>query len=137
MGKWGKRGGKYFFPYFFILLKTNTNDAHMQNFIQIPHKMKTGVQNVFKWEKCTLRFLLFTSSRDWKLYTISNIGSEALWGCTLLQRGKMRFGSCAGEVAFPLSLRTPLNVRFYEYQTKKYKKTPNYYFKKESRLPYM
>ena len=105
----------------------------MQNFIQIPQKMKTGVQNVFKWEKCTLPFLLFTSSRDWKLYTISNIGSEALWGCTLLQRGKMRFGSCAGEVAFPLSLRTPLNVRFYEYQTKKYKKKPELLFQK--RIP--
>jgi len=53
--KCGKRGKKYFLPYFyFILLKINTNYAHMQNFIQIPQKMKTGVQNVFKWEKCTL-----------------------------------------------------------------------------------
>ena len=55
MEKCGKRGKKYFFPYFFfILLKTNTNDAHMQNFIQIPEKMKTGVQNVLKWVKCTI-----------------------------------------------------------------------------------
>ena len=34
-----KEGKKYFFPYFFILLKINTNDTHMQNFIQIPQKM--------------------------------------------------------------------------------------------------
>ena len=46
----------FFSIFFFILLKTNTNDAHMQNIIQIPPKMKTGVQNVFKWEKCTLPF---------------------------------------------------------------------------------
>jgi len=30
-------------------------------------------------------------------------GSEALWGRTLPQIGKMWFGSCAGEVAFPPS----------------------------------
>ena len=41
-------GKKYF------LLKTNTNDAYMQNLIQIPQKMKTGVQNVFKLVKVTL-----------------------------------------------------------------------------------
>ena len=42
-------GKKYF------LLKTNTNDAYnMQNFFQIPQKMKTGVQNVFKLVKVTL-----------------------------------------------------------------------------------
>ena len=51
-----KKGKKYFFPHFFILLKRNTNDAHMQNFIQIPQKMKTGVQNVFKLVKDTLPF---------------------------------------------------------------------------------
>ena len=28
----------------------------MQNFIQIPQKMKTEVQNVFKWENSTLPF---------------------------------------------------------------------------------
>ena len=57
MGKCGKREKKYFSPYFFfILLKTNTNYVHMQNFIQISEKMKTRVQNVFKWEKCTLPF---------------------------------------------------------------------------------
>ena len=28
-------------------------------------------------------------------------GSEALSGCALPQIGKMRFGSCVGEVAFP------------------------------------
>ena len=56
MEKCGKRGKKYFFHIFFISLKINTNYAHMQNFIQIPQKMKTGVQNVFKWEKCTLPF---------------------------------------------------------------------------------
>ena len=52
-----KKGKKYFFPlFYFCLLKTNTNDTHMQNFIQIPEKMKTGVQNVFKWEMGTLPF---------------------------------------------------------------------------------
>ena len=45
-----KEGKNIFFHIFFILLKTNTNYAHMQNFIQIPQKIKTGVQNVFKWE---------------------------------------------------------------------------------------
>ena len=30
-------------------------------------------------------------------------GSEALWGRALPQKGKMMFGSCAGEVAFPPS----------------------------------
>ena len=53
-----KEGKNIFFHIFFILLKTNTNDADMQNIIQIPQKMKTGVQNVFKWEKCTLPFKL-------------------------------------------------------------------------------
>ena len=52
MEKCGKRGKKYFFPYFLFY-------AHMQNFIQIPEKMKTGVQNVFKCEKCTLPFKHF------------------------------------------------------------------------------
>jgi len=28
----------------------------MQSFIQIPQKMKTGVQNVFKWDNSTLPF---------------------------------------------------------------------------------
>ena len=51
-----KRGKKIFFSIFFILLKTNTNYAHMQSFIQIPQKMKTGVQNVFKWDNSTLPF---------------------------------------------------------------------------------
>jgi len=51
-----KEGKNIFFHIFFILLKTNTNYAQMQNFIQIPQKIKTGVQNVFKWEKCTLPF---------------------------------------------------------------------------------
>ena len=32
----------------------------MQNIIQIPQKMKTGVQDVFKWEKCTLPFRPFS-----------------------------------------------------------------------------
>ena len=60
MEKCGKRGEKYFFPlFYFILLKTNTNYAHMQNFIQIPQKMKTGVQNVFKLVKVTLPFLIY------------------------------------------------------------------------------
>jgi len=57
MEKCGKRGKIFFFPYFsFFLLKTNTKYAHMQNFIQIPQKMKTGVQNVFKWGNSTLPF---------------------------------------------------------------------------------
>jgi len=52
-----EKEGNNFFPHiFFNLLKTDTNFAHMQNFIQIPQKMKTGVQNVFKWEQCTLPF---------------------------------------------------------------------------------
>ena len=60
MEKCGKRGKKYFFPlFYFILLKTNTNYAHMQNFIQIPQKMKTGVQNVIKSVKDTLPFWVF------------------------------------------------------------------------------
>ena len=56
--KHGKIGGEKgnFFSIFFILLKSNTKYAHMQNFIQIPQKMKTEVQNVFKWENSTLPF---------------------------------------------------------------------------------
>ena len=55
--------GKFFFSTFFVLLKRNTNDANIQNFIQIPQKMKTGVQNVFKLVKDTLPFkLLFSNS---------------------------------------------------------------------------
>jgi len=42
-----------------IFHKINTNYAHMQNFIQIPQKMKTEVQNVFNWEKCTLPFVRY------------------------------------------------------------------------------
>ena len=30
-------------------------------------------------------------------------GSEALWGQAVQQIGKMRFGRCSGEVAFPPS----------------------------------
>ena len=41
-----KEGKNIFFHIFLILLKTNTNDADMQNIIQIPQKMKTGVQNL-------------------------------------------------------------------------------------------
>ena len=49
MGKCWKRGKKYFFPYFFfILLKTNTNDAHMQNNIQILRKMNPWIQKIWK-----------------------------------------------------------------------------------------
>ena len=47
----GKKREKIFFSTFFILLKRNTNDAHLQNFIQIPQKIKTGVQNVSNWSK--------------------------------------------------------------------------------------
>jgi len=47
---------KLFFYNIFILLQTNTNDAHMQNFIQIPQKMKTGVLNEAKLVKLTLLF---------------------------------------------------------------------------------
>ena len=55
--------GKLFFSTFFVLLKRNTNDANIQNFIQIPQKMKTGGQNVFKLVKDTLPFkLLFSNS---------------------------------------------------------------------------
>ena len=41
---------------FFILLKRDTDDAHMQNFIQIPQNMKTGFPNVTKLVKLTLLF---------------------------------------------------------------------------------
>ena len=58
MGKKGG-GGKYYFSNFIILLKRNTNYAHMQNFIQIPQKRKTGVPNVFKLVKVTLPFNFF------------------------------------------------------------------------------
>ena len=55
-----KKGEKIFFPtFYFLLLKTITNYAHMQNFIQIPQKMKTGVQNVIKSVKDTLPFWVF------------------------------------------------------------------------------
>ena len=40
--------------FFLIFHKTNLNDAYMQNFIQIPQKMKTGVPNVTKLVKLTL-----------------------------------------------------------------------------------
>ena len=55
--------------------KRNTNDTHMQNFIQIPQKIKTGVQNVFKLVKDTLPFkgLFFCSnptSRNLVLITV-------------------------------------------------------------------
>ena len=46
-----KNGGISF--QFFILLGRNTNDAIMQNFIQISQKLKIGVQNVFKLVKDT------------------------------------------------------------------------------------
>ncbi len=57
-----EKGEKIFFFHFFILilLKINTNYAHMQHFIQIPEKMKTGVQNLFKWEMGTLPFNINT-----------------------------------------------------------------------------
>ena len=38
----------------FFFFKRSTNFAHMQNCIQIPPKMKTGVTNVFKLVKLTL-----------------------------------------------------------------------------------
>ena len=53
MEKQRKMGeGKYFFFRFFFLKETN--DAHIQNFIQIPQKIKTGVPNLFKLVKVTL-----------------------------------------------------------------------------------
>ena len=42
--------------HFFILLKTNTQGAQMQNFIQIPKKKETGFQDVFNLVKLTLPF---------------------------------------------------------------------------------
>ena len=43
-------GGKMFFSIlFFILLKTNTNDAHMQNLIQILRKMSSKIQKIQKY----------------------------------------------------------------------------------------
>ena len=36
-----KREKIFFSIFFFILLKTNTNDAHMQNIIQILRKMNS------------------------------------------------------------------------------------------------
>ena len=48
---------KKMLSHFFILLQRNTNDAHMQNFIQIPQNMKTGFPNVTKLVKLTLPFL--------------------------------------------------------------------------------
>ena len=45
-----EKEGKNFVSDFFLL----TNYAHMQSFIQIPQKMKTGVHNVFKWENSAL-----------------------------------------------------------------------------------
>ena len=41
MEKCGKEGKNICSHIFFILLKINTNYAHVQNFIQIPQKMKT------------------------------------------------------------------------------------------------
>ena len=64
-GKMWKKGKKIFFSTFlFLFTSTNTNDAHMQNIIQILRKMNPWIpkiwkQNVFKWEKCTLPFKHF------------------------------------------------------------------------------
>ena len=38
-------------------------------------------------------------------------GTEARWGRALPQIGKMRFGSCVGEVAFPLSSYQPFQSK--------------------------
>ena len=40
-------------------------------------------------------------------------GSEAQWGRALPQIGKMRFGSCAGEVAFPPLSHTTSVLRYF------------------------
>ena len=53
---WKKRENFFSHIFVFILLKININYAHMQNIIQIPQNMKTGVPNVFKWEISTLPF---------------------------------------------------------------------------------
>ena len=54
MEKWGKV--KEIFSTIFVLFKGNTNDAHMQDFIQFPQQMKTGFLYVFKLVKLTLPF---------------------------------------------------------------------------------
>ena len=38
-------------------------------------------------------------------------GSEGLWGHALPRVGKMRFGSCVGEVAFPPSTEPTLQFK--------------------------
>ena len=47
----------------------------------------------------------FLYDYKWKILPgrLFGAGSEVLWGRALPQIGKMRFGSCAGEVAFPRS----------------------------------
>ena len=72
-----KCGKNIFLQFFFILLQTNTNDAHMQNFIQIPQKMKTGVPNEVKLVKLTLPFFkLFKGCDLW--FSHCNITSWTL-----------------------------------------------------------
>ena len=46
-------------------------------------------------------------------------GSEALWGRALPQIVKMRFGSCAGEVAFPRSAWKTVQLRLMAAEDKK------------------
>ena len=71
-----KEGKNIFFHIFFILLKTNTNYAHMQNFFQIPQKMKTGVQNVTKSVKDTLPFWPETNIKYFLSRTLDNCTPE-------------------------------------------------------------
>ena len=64
----------------------------MQNFIQIPQKMKTGVQNAFKWENSTLPFWIKKKEKDEKLY----------FYCTITQFSFQIFKTYSHKSMYPI-----------------------------------
>ena len=73
---------KIFFPlFYFCLLKTNTNDTHMQNIIQILRKMNPWIQKIWKY---------YQSGKIW--WNREEIGGKGSWKPSILfLRLVMRF----------------------------------------------
>ena len=76
--------------------------------VRVPIVLPNLPQTVFReWSSIYNRNFYLKLIRLFKHGSPSIVSLEALWGYAPPQLGKMRFGSCVGEVAFPRSSKRP------------------------------
>ena len=76
--------------------------------VRVPIGLPNLPQTVFReWSSIYNRNFYLKLIRLFKHGSPSIVSLEALWGYAPPQLGKMRFGSCVGEVAFPRSSKRP------------------------------